>query len=313
MHQADTLKDLLGELRRADYQFTTPSPATIERVNARSQNRGAIDLAGVFGWSRPFESGGLPERLRQLLAEADLLRADGDRFRSAIRVSSLGCDLFVHSAYPTTEADAVFFGPDTYRFVAALESHLASRLGQVARAVDIGCGAGPGGIALARRYPKAEVALVDINATALRYAQANARAAAVTNVEAIESDLLADLDGSFDLIVSNPPYLNDPLARTYRHGGGDLGEGLSLRIVDAALERLAPGGELILYTGIAIVSGRDPFREAVAARLVGRRVGWAYREIDPDVFGEELETDAYARADRIAAVLLTLNQGFDHA
>ena len=32
---------------------------------------------------------------------------------------------------------------------------------------------------------------------------------------------------------------------------------------------------------------------------------WTYEEIDPDVFGEELDGGAYASADRIAAVLLT--------
>lgn len=56
------------------------------------------------------------------------------------------------------------------------------------------------------------------------------------------------------------------------------------------------------------MNGADPFRSAVAARLAGRGVEWSYREMDPDVFGEELEAEAYREADRIAAVVLTVNR-----
>ena len=54
-----------------------------------------------------------------------MLRADGDGWRSALRVSSLGDQLYFHSAYPTCEPNAVFFGPDTYRFLRALQAELA--------------------------------------------------------------------------------------------------------------------------------------------------------------------------------------------
>ena len=85
-----------------------------------------------------------------------------------------------------------------------------------------------------------------------------------------------------------------------------MGEGLSLAITDVALRRLAPGGSLVLYTGVAIVDGADQFRASIAARLDAAGVEWQYREIDPDVFGEELAQPPYASSDRIAAVLLTL-------
>jgi len=114
--------------------------------------------------------------------------------------------------------------------------------------------------------------------------------------------------GDFDFILSNPPYLVDPGERAYRHGGGPLGAGLSLAILDTALQRLAPGGTLLLYTGVAMVDGRDPFLEAVRTRLDGQDVAWRYRELDPDVFGEELEAGVYAHTDRIAAVVLTVTR-----
>ena len=312
LHAQETriLGQILRELRQVHYQFITPTPATIARVNVRSGNENALNLAGALGWSRPFRLELLPRNLRDLMAEAELLLPYDDRFLSAIRVSTLGRHLYVHSAYPTVAEDSVFFGPDTYRFVAAVQARLASRPEPIRRAVDIGCGAGAGGIVVAEARPSGDVTMVDINTRALLYAAANAGAAGVTNVATSEGDLLSKLDGPFDLIVSNPPYLNDPLARAYRHGGGALGEALSVRIVEAALERLAPGGELILYTGVAMVDGVDPFMTEVSPMLRARDVAWCYHEVDPDVFGEELDTEPYRSADRIAAVVLTItNRG----
>ena len=177
----------------------------------------------------------------------------------------------------------------------------------VRRAVDIGCGAGPGAILIARAHPDAEVLAVDINPHALRLTAANAALAGVRVTPAL-SDLLSGVTGEFDLIVANPPYLVDPAERAYRHGGGALGAGLSLGILDAACKRLAPGGMLLLYTGAAIVEGEDPFHTAALARLTGSGLDWHYREVDPDVFGEELEGGAYVAADRIAAIVLTVHR-----
>jgi 23S rRNA G2069 N7-methylase RlmK/C1962 C5-methylase RlmI len=156
---------------------------------------------------------------------------------------------------------------------------------------------------VARARPGAEVLAVDINPAALALTRVNATLAGL-RVAAVHSDLLGGVSGTFDLIVSNPPYLVDPGARAYRHGGGPLGAGLSLAILGAAIERLAPGGTLLLYTGAAVVNGADPFRDEVAGQLAGSGLQWTYQELDPDVFGEELEHGVYANADRIAAVLL---------
>lgn len=300
------LLHLIAALREAGYGFTTPTPATHARVNARPANAQARDLRGVFGWSRPFAPALLPASLLDLMRRADVLEQDGALLRSRVRVSSLDGGLFVHSAYPTVAADAVFFGPDTYRFALAIRSALRDLRTPVRRAVDIGCGAGPGAILVAKALPQADVVMVDINDAALRYSAINAAAAGAPNATACRSDLLSNVNGAFDLILANPPYLNDPLARAYRHGGGSFGAGLSLKILDAALDRLNPGGALVLYTGSAIVDGRDLFFHEAMDRLRGGHVGWTYRELDPDVFGEELETEPYRDADRIAAVLLTV-------
>ena len=85
-----------------------------------------------------------------------------------------------------------------------------------------------------------------------------------------------EIGGEFDVIIANPPYLVDASERTYRHGGGRLGRELSVRIAESALRRLAPGGRLLLYTGVAIVDGIDAFLEEMAPLLDGAGCLWRY-------------------------------------
>jgi len=274
-------------------------------VNRRPANAKAREVRDVFGWSRPFAAPVLPERMRSLLTAAGAAEHRDDLWRSRVRFSSYDGELFVHSAFPTRGADSVFLGPDTYRLADAAIAHVTGRSEPVRRAVDIGCGTAAGAIAVAKRAPGAEVLAVDINPTALRYAGINVALAGTEGVRPRHSDLLDDVDGSFDLIISNPPFMIDPAGRTYRDGGGPDGNDLSLRIIDAAAQRLAPGGSLVLFSGAGIVDGHDPLHAAARDRLDGTGLAWTYREVDPDVYSEELEGQAYARAERIAVVVLT--------
>jgi methylase of polypeptide subunit release factors len=309
LSDADRALLRLGDtLRTAGYEFTTVTPATHARVNAREENARAKDLRDVFGWSRRFSEDVIPAEILVLMREAGILVEENAVLRSRVRVSSLAGELFFHSAFPTKDADAVFFGPDTYRFARAIKASLKERTAAIRNAIDIGCGAGPGGILVAKHAPEARVLMTDINAAALRLARVNAALAGTTNAIPLRADILNGVDGTFDVIVSNPPYLNDALGRAYRHGGGAFGAALSLRILEAALPRLAPAGTLILYTGTAIIAGRDLFREAALPALAAGGFAWTYEEVDPDVFGEELETQAYRAADRIAAVVLNVRK-----
>jgi len=310
-------------LRAAGYRFTTVTPATHRRVNNRPENAWAHDLRGVLGWSRTFRAGTLPGDIEAQLRGAGLLHpvdADGRDlrddagdaaapagWRSRVRASTVGDNLYFHSAWPTSSEDAVFFGPDTYRYAAALKRALGPEGGlrrPVRRAVDIGAGAGPGAIELALRRPDATVYAADINPAALALAEVNAAVNDAHNVVPCRSDLLDGIDGGLDLVMSNPPYILDPDELTYRHGGGEHGAELSIRIVNTALDRLHPGGSLLLYTGVAIVDGLDPFLDAIRARLDADTDCWSYEELDPDIFGGQLGCEGYERVERIAAVWL---------
>jgi SAM-dependent methyltransferase len=293
------LVDLLGRLETLGYDFVTPTPATHGRVLAR-HGKEALTLRDIFGWSLPFRRETLRPDLFDLLVAGRALSEDRGLWRSALRVSRVAGLLFAHSAYPTDRPDSVFLGPDTYRFVRFIRSRAAWIEGR-RRIVDMGAGAGVGGIVAAGLASGAAITLVDANEEALRLARINAAAAGV-EVETILADKLADLDGDIDLVIANPPFIMDEGGPAYRDGGSMLGAALSHDWAMEAARRLCPGGRMLLYTGSAIVAGRDALREALERDLAEVGCVLEYEEIDPDIFGEQLDQPAYRSVERIAAI-----------
>ena len=104
---------LLQHLKGVGYAFVTPTPLTHARVVAREDRRIGRSLPDMLGWSLPYPSGGIDRTAEDLLERAGLVEPIGTLRRSRVRVSSLHGRLFLHSAYPTESADAVFFGPDS--------------------------------------------------------------------------------------------------------------------------------------------------------------------------------------------------------
>ena len=210
----EALVALLHALKAREYRFITPTNDTHRLVSWRLLQGSRHTLRDIFGWTRPFRDGDLEPEILALMREAGILIQKGKRLSSALRVSSLGDDLFLHSAYPPKAKDAVFFGPDSYRFA----DFIRAELGHANRVVDIGAGSGVGGIVAARVCPQAAVVLADINPEALRLARINA-AAAVVSAEVLESDGLAKVTGPIDVAIANPPYLLGSGGRAYRDGG----------------------------------------------------------------------------------------------
>lgn len=294
------LLELLGHLSVFGYRFVTPTPETHRRVLSRRSDAGAGNLRDIFGWSLPFSRGLLQPELFDRLSGVGVLREEAGRYRSRIRVSSIGDRLFLHSAYPTVQRDAVFLGPDSYRFARFVQAEIRQDP-EVRHLVDIGAGAGVGAIMAAPDLPGARLTLTDINPLALRLARINATHAGVA-IETVECSGLDLVEEAFDLAIANPPFIVDAASRAYRDGGGMHGAALSLGWTLAAARRLAPGGRILLYTGSAIVGGEDPLENALRAALPASDYGLRYEELDPDIFGEQLDEPGYEEVERIAAV-----------
>ncbi len=116
------------------------------------------------------------------------------------------------------------------------------------------------------------------------------------------TDGMEGVEGPADLVVANPPFIAGDGERTYRDGGDMHGARLSLQWTLAGARILAPSGRMVLYTGSAIVDGRDPLREALEVQLDMERFNLDYAELDPDIFGGQLASKAYGDVERIAAV-----------
>lgn len=298
---------LLAVLKQRRYHHVTPTPATHARVLSRADRREAADLRDVLGWSLPFRPAILDEEVLGLLRSGEALTGEaGGLLQCRYRVSTLDDTLFLHSAYPTLAEDAVFFGPDSYRFADLIRreferwpAHLDARL------VDIGAGAGVGAIVAANLGQDMRVTMTDVNPQALRLARINARAAGI-EADYVEGADLAEVASAIDIALANPPYIMDSDGRDYRDGGDLHGARIALDMAEAAVARLSPSGRLILYTGSAIIGGADPLHEALADLADRHRYTLCYREIDPDVFGEELEKPFYHDVERIALIAATM-------
>ncbi|OWK28518.1 methyltransferase [Sphingomonas mucosissima] len=301
------LLDLLVHLRAQDYDFIAPTPASHARVLQRPDRQVGATTADLLGWSLPCNADRLDPAILHALEQASLLerRPDG-LVRAAVRVSNVFGQLFVHSRYPTQQQDAVFLGPDSYRFADYISRNL-SGLPSRARIMDYGAGAGVGGIVAAALHGNALLTLADINPKALSLASVNATFAGIDH-RTTRAQSPQDVDGPFDLIVSHPPFMIDPDRRAYRDGGDLYGGKLSLDWTLAAMTRLAPGGRFVMHTGVSIVAGRDVVRDALGEAMPATGFDYDYRVLDPDIFGDELDKEPYAQVDRIAAIGLCVSR-----
>src|SRR5438045_3862528 len=127
--------------------------------------------------------------------------------------------------------------------------------------LDVGTGSGVIALTLAAQFPDAEVNAVDISDDALALARENAaRLALQGRVRFAKANLLTELEGSFDLIVANLPYIANvdrtALSREVQHDpevavfAGERGDELVRELISIAPSHLRSGGMLALEVGI---------------------------------------------------------------
>ncbi len=125
--------------------------------------------------------------------------------------------------------------------------------------LDIGTGTGAIALSLAKNIENSKVIGSDIENKALSLAIENKDFTKISNVDFIKSDLFENIDGKFDLIISNPPYINkkdygnlekelyfEPKSALF---GGDDGLLFYKKIINEAPNYLKEEGHLIFEIG----------------------------------------------------------------
>ncbi len=130
------------------------------------------------------------------------------------------------------------------------------------RILDAGTGSGCMALTLAKELPHAKITALDVSGEALSIARQNARDLEVKNVSLQQDDILSNVpEGSFDLIVSNPPYIPAkevpllmPEIQEYEPHLAltDLADGLTFyrRLAYLAPWILNPGGWIVMEVGL---------------------------------------------------------------
>jgi release factor glutamine methyltransferase len=157
------------------------------------------------------------------------------------------------------------------------------------RVADVGTGSGCIAVAIAHTVPDARVVATDISGDALAVARRNAQRNGVGDrVDFVETSYMDGIEGPFDVITSNPPYVKEQdrqyvtraVVRYEPHValfGGEDGLSGVRAVLDAARFRLAPGGWLIFEFGLGqddeigeLVAGYAEYRlDRIRADLQG--------------------------------------------
>ncbi len=163
----------------------------------------------------------------------------------------------------------------------------SERLPKGGTLIDLGTGSGAVAVAIAHLRRDAVVSAADISEAALAVARRNAAAHGV-NVRFIHSDWFAGVEGHYDLVVSNPPYIaaSDPhlsqgdLRHEPRSALTDGANGMMhlSTLIEQAAAHLKPDGWLLLEHG---------YDQSAATRLLLERGGWQQVQSWRDLAGIE--------------------------
>jgi release factor glutamine methyltransferase len=194
----------------------------------------------------------------------------------------LGVVSFHHRDFKS-DARALSPRPETEELA---EWILSMPMGDELKVLDMGCGSGVLGLTLAAERPSWHVALADVSEDALALAKENVEALGIGNARLLRSDLFSSIEGEFDGIVANLPYVPESerasLSREVMHDpalalfGGADGLDIIRRFIPEAFRRLKPDGWLVLEIG---------HDQASQVEEILRSSGFADIEVKTDLSG----------------------------
>ena len=159
-----------------------------------------------------------------------------------------------HSVYPPSE--------DTYLMLDCVEVRPQERV------LEMGCGTGI--IALHCAKAGAIVTAADVNPKAVDCARASAKSNGL-EMSVVHSDLFLDVEGVFDLIIFNPPYVPDEIRGDIERSwaGGDDGVRVLDRFLRGAPNHLVKGGRILVLLSTAM---KDAALQCILSQFVRDRL-----------------------------------------
>jgi protein-(glutamine-N5) methyltransferase, release factor-specific len=155
--------------------------------------------------------------------------------------------------------------------------------------LDVGTGSGAIALALADEHPGARVVALDSSPGAIALARENAEACKL-EIELRQGDIREPIEGRFDLVVANPPYVLpeeietlEPEVRDWEPREALVGVGVPEALAGRGRELLVPGGRLAVELG----EGQQAAYAALLADL-----GYEAVTITPDLTGRERVVEA---------------------
>jgi len=152
--------------------------------------------------------------------------------------------------------------PETECLVEEIIGLRDSTRGFKPRILDIGAGSGAVCVTVASEWPDCEMTATELSAAALEVARANAvkLLGPDRKISLLQGDLYEGVEGFFDIVCSNPPYISEAEYATWAREGtlyeprqalvaGPEGTEFHRRIAEGARDRLKPGGWLLMEMG----------------------------------------------------------------
>ena len=264
--------------------FESSAWSALYRKAFAVQKPDTIKVYETFHLGQPMARGEMDrligaDLVRELLAKEILVEQGSDIFSRA-RVTGFDPLVVVSdtmSFHEPEKSTFVFCGRCSSRLAEAVRNDLveASRHGSVGasprrgRSLDLCTGSGIQALNASPWFE--EVWGGDINPRAVSFARANAASNGITHARFVESNLFANIEGTFDLITANTPFLLlDEGSKALDGYGGKYGMEVELRIF-AELDRfLRPHGSSLIVASSAFVDGRDRLEDSLREMFGGK-------------------------------------------
>jgi release factor glutamine methyltransferase len=263
-----------------------------------SQSDASVDVdlyaRTILGWDRAKllseQQGSVPERLEPTLSEWVARRSRREPSAYIVGVREFwGLDFAVTPAVLIPRPETEFIVEEALALLGSGDLKVsASTASRSLRGADIGTGSGCVAVALASEMPGCRFVASDVSEDALVVARSNASRHGVGDrIEFVATSYLDAVDGTFEFMTANPPYVKDgdkpAISRDVRHEpevalfGGVEGLRDIAGVLNTAAEKLTPGGWLVMEFGY----GQEESVEA----LIGARPALRLDRVHADLQG----------------------------